>query len=150
MKTRSFAVFVSGAVFGFLIFGLPFSSSNRSKITKITTLKAPMVLVSNEPTKNLHLLPAGTTLYFDQSYPEGFTRYKVYINIDRMPLPLRDLADPTEIDPIEARALSKSELAKALREYPLTRGDLEGILQSTHMTTQEIEEVFHEFLRRAK
>lgn len=115
-------------------------------MTKVHTLKAPLVLVSDEPTKNLHLLPAGTTLYFDQSYPEGFTRYKVYINIDRMPLPLRDLSDPTEINPIEARALSKSDLAKALRDYPLTRQDLEAILQSKHLTTEEIKEVFNSFL----
>ncbi|MFL6674546.1 MAG: hypothetical protein ACJ8LG_14790 [Massilia sp.] len=150
MKTKNVFFFFAGTVFGFLVVALLFTLWKHAKMTKVTTLEAPMVLVSNEPTKNLHLLPAGTTLYFDQSYPEGFTRYKVYINIDRMPLPLRDLADATEIDPIEARALSKSELAKALRDYPLTRGDLEGILQSTHMTTQEIEEVFNEFLRNAK
>jgi hypothetical protein len=46
------------------------------------------------------MLPIGTTLYFDKSFPEGFTRYKVYVNIDRMPLALRELSDPSEIDPL--------------------------------------------------
>jgi hypothetical protein len=72
-------------------------------------LKAPLVLVSSQPTKTLHLLPAGTTLYFEQSYPEGFTRYKIYVNVDRMPLELRDLDDPTEVDPLEARELREAD-----------------------------------------
>lgn len=53
------------------------------------------------------MLPVGTTLYFDRSFPEGFTRYKVYVNIDRMPLTLRKLPDSNEIEPIEARAFYK-------------------------------------------
>lgn len=119
-------------------------------MTKVHTLKAPLLIASNEATKNLHLLPAGTTLYFDKSFAEGFSRYKVYINIDRMPLVLSDLSDPTEIDPIEARPLEKAELAKALRDYPLTRQDLEAILQAKHLTREEIKEVFDNFLENTR
>jgi hypothetical protein len=150
MSAKSRGGFFSGTIFGVVLGALLVTLWSRTEMTKVHTLKAPLMLVSNEPTKNLHLLPVGTTLYFDQSFPEGFTRYKIYINVDRMPLTLRDLADPTEVDPIEARALGKPELAKALRDYPLTRQDLEAILQSKHLTTEEIKEVFNTFLASAK
>jgi hypothetical protein len=111
MKAKKIGIFFSGMIFGIVLVAALCRLYSRTKVTKVHTLKAPLILLSNEHSKDVHLLPAGTTLYFDQSFPEGFTRYKVYINIDRMPLPLRDLADPTEVDPIEARSLSKSELA---------------------------------------
>ena len=76
-------------------------------MTKVHVTKQPMLVSSNTASTVMHLLPAGTTLYFDKSYPEGFTRYKVYVNVDRMPLALRELADPNEIDPLEARAFDK-------------------------------------------
>lgn len=94
-------------------------------------MNAPLLIAGNNATKYHHLLPAGTTLYFDQSSPEGLSRYKVYINIDRMPLALRDLADPTEVDPIEARPLEKTELAKALRDYPLSREEIKEIFENS-------------------
>jgi hypothetical protein len=77
-------------------------------ITKVHRLETPMLLASNAQTKELYLLPAGTTLYFDKAFPEGFTGYRLYINIDRMPLALSTLADPTEIEPVEARPLDKA------------------------------------------
>ena len=138
--------FCAGIVAGVTCISLILFLWNRNNMTKIHYLKAPLILASNEPTKNLHLLPAGTTLYFDKSFPEGFTRYKVYINIDRFPLPLRDLADPTEIDPIDARPMEKSDLIKALRDYPLTRPDLEAILKSQHLSRDEVKEVLTEYL----
>lgn len=77
-----------------------------NKSIKVHTLKAPLVLVSDQPANTVHLLPIGTTLYYEKSFPEGFTRYKIYVNVDRMPLDLRYLSDPTEINPLEARALA--------------------------------------------
>ena len=117
-------------------------------MTKVHRLKMPLILASDTPTKNLHLLPAGTTMYYDRSFPEGFARYKVYINVDRMPLTLVELDDPTEIDPIEARALDKNDLIRALRDYPLTRTDLEAILNSKHLSHQEIQEVLNVILAK--
>lgn len=116
-------------------------------MTKIHKLEYPLILSSDSSTKNTHLLPKGTVLYFDKSYPEGFTRYKVYINIDRMPLKLDDLSDPTEIDPIDATAPSKEDLIKLLRDYPLTKSDLESILNSKRISKEEIREILNNFIR---
>lgn len=41
-------------------------------------------------------------------------------------------------------------LAKALRDYPLTRQDLEAILHTKHLTTEEIKEIFENFLETSR
>lgn len=74
------------------------------RIVKVHTLTQPLIILISEVSASLHHLPAGATLYFDKSFPEGFTRYKVYVNVDRLPLTLRELSNATEIDPLEARA----------------------------------------------
>jgi len=86
----------------------------RNDTTQVHRLNSPLLLTSNTATKNVHLLPAGTTLYYDKSFPEGFARYRVYINIDRTPLALVELDDPTEIDPIDARFPDESHLVNLL------------------------------------
>jgi hypothetical protein len=116
-------------------------------MTKVHKLKSPLLLSSDSPSVNMHMLPKGTVLYFDQSYPEGFTRYKVYINIDRMPLELKTLSDPTEIMPIDAEAPTKADLQKLLKDYPLSKADLEAILKSGRISKEEIKEVLSEFSR---
>lgn len=124
-----------------------YSISEDKKVTKIHKLEYPLILSSDAPSKNTHMLPKGTVLYFDKSYPEGFTRYKVYINIDRMPLKLDDLSDPTEITPIDATAPSKEDLLKLIQDYPLTKGDLESILNSKRISKDEIREILENFIR---
>lgn len=114
-------------------------------MTKVHKLEYPLILSSDTASKNVHMLPKGTVLYFDKSYPEGFTRYKVYINIDRTSLKLDDLADPTTIDPIDGAVPGKEDLIKILREYPLTKNDLESILGSKKMSKDEIKEVLQKF-----
>jgi hypothetical protein len=63
---------------------------------------------------------------------------------------LRDLPDPNEIDPLEARAFDRQTLSQALRDYPLTRQELEAILQSPYLTKEEIKEVFNRYLEEGK
>ena len=105
--------FFLGIVCGVIALSISLYIWNTHKMTKVHTLKQPLILSSNTPGKVLHLLPVGTTLYLDRSFPEGFTRYKIYVNVDRMPLALRELVDPSEIDPLEARAFDKPTLAQA-------------------------------------
>jgi hypothetical protein len=140
--------FLLGFVCGLAAFSISLYIWNNHKMTKVHTLKQPLILSSNTPGKVLHILPVGATLYLDKSFPEGFTRYKIYINIDRMPLALRELADPSEIDPLEARAFDKPTLSQALRDYPLTREELAAILQSPQLTKQDVQEVLKEYLEK--
>lgn len=111
---------------------------------KIHRLAAPLQLGTKEASNGL--LPVGTTLYYDTSFPEGFSRYKIYVNIDRMPLPLENLPDSTMIAPIEAAPFRQDALLKLLKNRPLTRKDLDTILSTDYLTKDEIKEVLSEFV----
>jgi hypothetical protein len=114
-------------------------------ITKVHTLKFPMLLGGPGGNGPFQLLPKGTTLYYDQSYPEGFTRYKVYVNIDRYPLTLSELSDPTEIDPLLAFAMDKGGLKRVLDRNPITKEDLTAILKWKQLSKQDIRDLLEEY-----
>jgi hypothetical protein len=114
MKTAG--IFLSGFLSALAVVAGAMRIWDGKRIAKVHTLTQPLIISSEQASKGLHMLPAGTTLYFDKSFPEGFTRYKVYINVDRMPLTLRDLPDASEIDPLEARAVDGQAPGHALPE----------------------------------
>lgn len=147
-KVNKIKIAVGASTITFLLcFFLNHFVPEHKSMTKVHKLEYPLMLSSDSPSKNTHMLPAGTVLYFDKSYPEGFTRYKVYINIDRIPLKLDDLNDATEISPIDAVAPSKDDLLKLLRDYPLTKSDFESILNSKRISKEEIREILAEYSR---
>ncbi|NUT59860.1 hypothetical protein [Herbaspirillum sp. C9C3] len=111
---------------------------------KIHRLSAPLQLRSYQASNGV--LPSGATLYYDTSLAEGVSRYKIYVNIDRMPLPLENLPDPTMIAPLEAAPFRQEALLKLLRNHPLTRKDLDTILSTGYLTKDEIKEVLSEFV----
>lgn len=111
---------------------------------KIHRLTTPLQLSTEQASNGL--LPVGTTLYYDTSFPEGFSRYKIYVNINRMSLELETLRDPTMIDPVDAIAFRQDALLKLLRNHPLTRKDLDTILSTDYLTKDEIKEVLSEFV----
>ena len=117
------------------------------KMPKIHTLEFPLLLEGSGEKGRYYLLPKGTTLYFDKSYPEGFVRYKIFVNVDRFPLHSTELADPTEIRPITAFGIDKSDLKRLLSEYPLSKDDLVSILKSGQLSKEEIRETLAEFSR---
>lgn len=114
-------------------------------VTKVHKLKYPLILSSDTGDVNHHLLPVGTVLYYDKAFPEGFTRYRIYVNVDRMPLELESLDDPTSIQPIEASAPGKEDLSRLLREYPLSKNELRSILKSGAVSQEEIRQLLEEF-----
>lgn len=144
---RNIVAFISGIIICAFVGAITFFFWSHHKMTKVHTLEFPLLVTSESPSKITHLLPKGTTLYFDQAYPEGFTRYKVYINIDRMPLKLEELSDPTTIIPLDGLAADKDSLKKLLHDYPLTKSDLESILKSGKISKDEIREILTEYVR---
>jgi hypothetical protein len=117
------------------------------KMTKVHELQFPLMLQASEPTGTNYLLPKGTLLYYDQAFPEGFVRYRVYVNVDGVKLESRQLDDPTLISPLTAFPVGKAELIKLLREHPLSKADLSAILKSGQLTKEEIRSVLEEFSR---
>lgn len=117
------------------------------KMTKVHELQFPLMLQASEATGTNYLLPKGTLLYYDQAFPEGFVRYRVYVNVDGVKLESRQLDDPTLISPLTAFPVGKAELTKLLREHPLSKADLAAILKSGQLTKEEIRSVLEEFSR---
>ncbi|WP_443113030.1 hypothetical protein [Herbaspirillum seropedicae] len=140
MKSR-ILFFLAGTVtaslffYGYLVW--------KSNITKIHRLTTPLQLSTEQASNGI--LPVGTSLYYDTSFPEGFSRYKIYVNIDRMPLELETLQDPTMIDPVEATAFSQDAVVKRLRNHPLTKDELRAIINSGYLSKDDIKEVLSEF-----
>lgn len=107
--------FTLGAAAGALMLAVAWFFWSAAKPVHVYVLDAPMLLAADGMDKNLHLLPKGTTLYYDQGFPEGVERYRVYVNLDHTPLKLKRLDDPTRIAPIRAQVLEADELKRALR-----------------------------------
>ncbi|MGQ4660632.1 hypothetical protein [Lysobacter sp. F6437] len=114
---------------------------------KIHTLEHPLMLEGSAEAGHNYLLPIGTTLYFDQAFPEGFIRYRVYLNVEGVDLESSTLADPSEIRPTSAYPVDGASLAKLLREYPLTKAELASILSSSQLSQNDIREVLAEYDR---
>ncbi len=142
MKIGTILSFLGGATAASLLFcGYLIWKPASVKIHRLTT---PLQLSTEQASNGL--LPVGTTLYYDTSFPEGFSRYKIYVNINRMSLELETLRDPTMIAPVDAIAFSQWALLKLLRNHPLTRKDLDTILSTDYLTKDEIKEVLSEFV----
>jgi hypothetical protein len=103
-------IFSDGFLSALLIVAASLLIWEGTRITKVHTLTRPMIISSDEGDKTVYTLPPGTVLYFEKSFPEGFSRYKVYINVDRMPLALRDL--PTRTKSIHSTPASSTKVPR--------------------------------------
>jgi hypothetical protein len=104
------------AVFGggmlFQKFGVPMMSK-----TTYLKLKEPLLLESEGKAQDFHVLPAGTALYKDYDAPEGFTRYRIYLNIKAEFAAEEIVSDkPNLIDPIWGHPVRRDDLPFLLRD----------------------------------
>ena len=116
---------------------------------KIHILESPLLLSGRGDLNSFGLLPAGTMMYYEKSLPEGFSRYRVYINTEKTlnNLQLQTLADPSMIDPIWVDAVQNDDLSKIIADHPITKGELHQILKNSHLTKDEINEVLKDKFR---
>jgi hypothetical protein len=102
--------------------------------TKHHVLQEPLVVYSGGPQSQIGVLPRGTSLRYVESFPEGFDRFIVFVNVERSPLPLDEISPPDLVDPLFAppgrRALTKEELQKLLHSLGVKRADLDKLLES--------------------
>lgn len=120
---------------------------NEEKPPLIHKLKAPLMLAGGAVSKHNYLLPPGTTLYYERAYPEGFVRYKIYVNVEGT---LLDVAPPTEkfwLDPLVAFPVGKEQLKKLLEDYPLSKDELRDILAGGTLSKDEIKSLLDEYAR---
>lgn len=133
------AVVASG---GFFV-GKRMSASTKPLIHK---LKEPLVLAGGEGgAARTYLLPAGTSLYYDQAFPEGFVRYKVYVNVEGVDWEPKPTEEKFWIDPLSAFPVGRDQLAELIRNHPLTKEELRGILGGGCLSKDDIKAVLKEF-----
>lgn len=112
---------------------------------RVHKLKFPLMLSGSGPQGHNYLLPTGTSLYYDQAFPEGFVRYIVYVNVEGVKLESREVTEKFWVDPLSAYPIGKNELRKLLQEYPISKDDLVAILKSGQLSKDEIRAVLSEF-----
>jgi len=110
-------------------------------------LKAPLMLAGGATNDHQYLLPAGTSLYFDQAFPEGFVRYKVYVNVEGVSLETAPPTDKFWLDPLTAVPVGKEQLGKLLKDYPLTIDELREILAGGALSKGDVKALLEESSR---
>lgn len=139
------------SILGILVAGISVISTafflEGRHVVKALTLEFPLLLEGSSAPGQTYLLPKGTTLYYEQAFPEGFVRYRMYVNVEGVKLEPHQLADPTAISPVTAYPVGQTELRKILSEYPLSKDDLRTILKSSVMTKDEIRSLLDEYSR---
>lgn len=116
----------------------------RSEMPRVHKLKFPLMLAGGEGQHN-YLLPAGTSLYYDQAFPEGFVRYMVYVNVEGVSLESKEPTEKFWISPLTAFPIDGDQLKTLLKEYPLTKAELSDILKSNQISKDEIRELLAEY-----
>ncbi|MCO5414928.1 hypothetical protein [Ralstonia mojiangensis] len=141
----SIASKIACLLLGILIGGIGLHLLEENKMPRVHKLQFPLALSGGSQSGPISILPKGTSLYYDQAFPEGFVRYKVYVNIEGIKLDSQEVTEKFWIDPLTAFPFDKDSLQKLLRDYPLTKEDLASILRSGHISKQEIRDLLTEF-----
>jgi hypothetical protein len=116
--------------------------SKGSNMEKFHILNSPMVINSDSDSHS-YLLPKGTYLYFDGAFPEGFIRYKVYVNVDKSngaPLPLTENTNGVEA-PITAYPITKESLLNMVKTIQFDKDEIKSIISNGHFSSEDIKEI---------
>jgi len=108
-------------------------------------LKAPLLFNGAGSSEHQYVLPAGTSLYYDQAFPEGFVRYKVYFNVEGVRLDSHEATDKFWLEPLTAFPPNQEDVKKLLGAYPLTKNELAAILKSGAISKEEIRDLLAEY-----
>ncbi|WP_205750551.1 hypothetical protein [Azonexus hydrophilus] len=146
MEDRGFFHYVVIAALAFC-FGtfLTYQIIKEQSMPLVHKLQAPLLFNGSGAENHQYILPAGTSLYFDQAFPEGFVRYKVYFNVEGVRLDSQEATDKFWLDPLTAFPPDQGEVKKLLTGYPLGKSELAAILKSSYLTKDEIRELLLEY-----
>lgn len=142
-----FATFLA-AVFGGGMLFQKFGVAMMKKTTYLR-LQEPLLLEVLEPEaqqRDFHVLPAGTPMFKEYDFPEGFTQYRVYINI-KAPFAAEEIVTdkPNLTDPIWAYPVKPEDLPKLIADTPVSKDDLVRILKARKMTREDLAQIVREW-----
>ena len=146
LRARSTLIFcgvaITSALWGSLI---TIHLKKESAMPLVHKLKAPLLFNGAGTERHQYLLPAGTSLYFDQAFPEGFVRYKVYFNVEGVLLESTESTEKFWLDPLTAFPVDQAQLRKLLKDYPISKEELSTILKSGSISKDEIRQLLAEY-----
>lgn len=120
-----------------------------TQTTSYLKLQEPLLLEVLEPEaqqQNFHMLPAGTALYHDYDFPEGHTRYIVYINIKAKIAAEQVVSDkPNFVAPLWAEPVKTQDVAKLMTNTPISKDDLVRILKTREVTRSDLAQIVREW-----
>lgn len=138
-RLSQLAIAVLLIAFGYL---LPGTGWFKISSQKAFTTRQPL-LIEGEDQQTYSLLPAGSVLYHDKSWPEGHETFHVYFHfkgkLEAEP------ADADVIAPLWLRTVERNEVGKLANEYPITKEELVKILKAQKMTREELAQIVREW-----
>lgn len=119
------------------------------KKTEYLELQEPLllhILAPGSQRQDFHMLPAGTPLYEEYSFPEGHTQYRVYINIKADFSAKQVTSDKRNFTaPIWAEPVETEDLSRLMSSTPISKEDLVRILKARKTTRDELVQLLHEW-----
>jgi len=126
---------------------LAFIASNASKAhdTKMIKTKEPLLIEGPNGDENYYVLPLGTTLYHDKSFPEGHDRYVVYLNhkgaIAHEEVPMKPEYGGSFIDPLWMSNIDADTLKEIFKRFPLSKEDVAAAIKSNGFTRDDLADI---------
>lgn len=146
MKGNLKLALISVAIRAAIMFAFLTSANQEDNVPLVHKLEVPLLLSGGDGSDaQQYLSPRGTSLYFDQAFPEGFIRYKIYVNVEGIKLEPKETQEKFWLDPLVATPVPPRQLKKLLNDQALTKADLRAILGSGLISMDEIRELLGEF-----
>lgn len=135
------ALLVNAVFLAFLIFG----HSAKGRDLEMVKTKEPLLIEGQGGDDNYYVLPMGTTLYHDKSFPEGHDRYVVYLNhkgaIAHEEVPMKPEYGGSFIDPLWLANIDADTLKDIFKRFPLSKKDISAALKANEITKDDLADI---------
>ncbi|WP_316249761.1 hypothetical protein [Pseudomonas sp. N40(2020)] len=107
--------------------------------------KEPLMIEGPNGDENYYVLPLGTTLYHDKSFPEGHDRYVVYLNhkgaIAHEDVPMKPEYGGSFIDPLWLANVDADNLKDIFKRFPLSKKDIAAAIKANEITKDDLADI---------
>lgn len=107
--------------------------------------KEPLLIAGRGDDEHYYVLPVSTTLYYDKSYPEGFSRYMVFFNhkgvIAGDPVPMKPEYGGSLIDPRWLSSVDADALKDIFQRFPLSKKDIAAAIKANEITKEDLTDI---------
>lgn len=135
------SLFVNFVFLTFLVFG----NTSKAHDMKMIKTKEPLLIEGPNGDENVYVLPLGTTLYHDKSFPEGHDRYVVYLNhkgaIAHEEVPMKPEYGGSFTDPLWLSNVDADTLKEIFKRFPLSKKDIAAAIKANEITKDDLADI---------